>query len=216
MNNHPELPLGDGIRREHSSLAYSVRKDWERVLFRRPTRESSFPANRASCRARLAGIGAVLCLTPAVWLAGCGGATFRSTVTPPKSPVPPPPSSPPPVAGQKGSLHLSPEYSALSPGQTLTFTVTGAGGAAVEWMVNGVVGGGPATGSVDSSGNYTAPASVSQSENVTVTVALAASPQQNYATAVVAILTPGQVTCPLELGIPRWRSTRFTFPPLGK
>ena len=52
-------------------------------------------------------------------------------------------------------------------------------------------------------GSYTAPASVTQSENVTVTVALAASAQQNYATAVVSIIAPAQVTCPFALGNPQ-------------
>ena len=113
-------------------------------------------------------------------------------------------------------MSISPQYAALGQGQTLNFTVTGAGGAAVEWLVNGVVGGGAATGAVSSSGSYTGPASVSQSENVAVTVALAASPQQNYATAVVAIIAPGQVTCPSQLGNPQVAQYSLYLPAPGK
>jgi arylsulfate sulfotransferase len=151
-----------------------------------------------------------------VLLAGCGGATFRSTVTQPKNPVSAPPSSPPPATSQSGSLTISPQYAALGQGQTMNFSVTGAGGAAVEWIVNGAGGGGSATGTVSSSGLYTAPASVSQSENLTVTVALAASPQQNYATAVVSIIAPALVTCPFELGNPQVAQYSLYLPAPGK
>lgn len=153
---------------------------------------------------------------PAVLLGGCGGATFRSTVTQPQNPVSAPPTNPPPVSGQSGSVTISPQYAALGQGQMLHFTVTGASGGAVEWLVNGTAGGSATTGTVDSSGNYTAPASVAQSENVTVTVALAASPQQNYATAVVAIIAPGQVTCPLQLGNPQVAQYSLYLPAPGK
>ncbi len=92
----------------------------------------------------------------------------------------------------------------------------GAGGAQTEWLVNGAASGGASTGTVSSSGLYTAPASVEQSENVTVTVALAASPQQNYATAVVAIIAPAQVTCPFELGNPQVAQYSLYLPAPGK
>jgi arylsulfate sulfotransferase len=148
-------------------------------------------------------------------LAGCN-ASFRSTETQPKTPVSAPPSNPPPGTSQSGSLGISPRYAALGQGQKLSFAVTGAGGAAVEWLVNGVVGGNSATGTVNSSGAYTAPASVSQSENITVTVALTASPQQNYATAVVSIIAPGLVTCPFQLGNPQVAQYSLYLPAPGK
>jgi hypothetical protein len=113
-------------------------------------------------------------------------------------------------------LTISPQYSALAPGQSLQFTVTGAGGASVEWTVNGVAGGNPVAGTVSAGGDYIAPASITQSENVTVTVALASSPQQNYATAVVAIIAPAQVTCPLELGNPQVARYSLYLPAPGK
>ncbi len=92
----------------------------------------------------------------------------------------------------------------------------GAGGASVEWMVNGVVDGNASIGAVSADGNYVAPASVTQSVNVTVTVALAASPQQNYATAVVSIIAPAQVTCPFELGNPQVAQYSLYLPAPGK
>lgn len=92
----------------------------------------------------------------------------------------------------------------------------GAGGGAVEWLVNGVAGGSPATGTVNANGDYTAPTGVKQSENITVTAALAASPLQNYATAVVAIIAAAQVTCPFELGNPQVAQYSLYLPAPGK
>ena len=155
------------------------------------------------------------CFLSAALLTGCN-ATFRSTGLLPESPAPNPPGSPPPGAGQSGSLTISPQYAALAPGQSLQFTVTGAGGAAVEWMANGVAGGSSAAGSVSGAGDYIAPATVTQSVNVTVTVALVSSPQQNYATAVVAIIAPAQVICPSELGNPQVARYSLYLPAPGK
>jgi arylsulfate sulfotransferase len=120
------------------------------------------------------------------------------------------------VSAQSGSLGISPQYAALGQGQALNFTVSGANGAAVEWLVNGVVGGSSATGTVNDIGNYTASASVPQSVNVTVTVALAASPQQNYATAVVSLIAPATVTCPFALGNPQVAQYSLYLPAPGK
>jgi arylsulfate sulfotransferase len=84
------------------------------------------------------------------------------------------------------------------------------------WQVNGTTGGSSATGPLSSSGNYTAPVSVQQSENVTVTVALASAQQQNYATAVVSIIAPAQVICPIELGNPQVARYSLFLPAPGK
>jgi arylsulfate sulfotransferase len=158
---------------------------------------------------------AFLCFAPAMLLAGCN-ATFRATEPQPQGTVPNPPGSPPPIAGQGGSVTISPQYVALAPGQTFQFTATVTGGGQTEWLVSGVQGGNPATGTVSSSGSYTAPASVAQSENVTVTVALASSAQQNYATAVVSIIAPAQVTCPFELANPQVARYSLYLPAPGK
>lgn len=155
-------------------------------------------------------------LCAALFLAGCGGATFRPTEPLPQGPIPGPPSDPPPTASQSGALTISPQYAALAPGQSLQFTVTGAGSAPVEWLVNGVQSGNPAAGTISSSGNFTAPATIPQSENITVTVALASSPQQSYATAVVAIIQPAQVTCPFELATTQVAQYSLYLPAPGK
>jgi arylsulfate sulfotransferase len=166
-------------------------------------------------RAMAARRAAILCLGLTALLAGCN-AKFRVGEPQPQQPVPQPPGSPPPGAGQGGSLTISPVYAALGPGQSLQFTVTGADGAAVEWMANQVAGGNAVAGTVRGAGDYIAPATVTQSVNVTVTVALASSPQQNYATAVVSIIAPAQVTCPFELGNPQVAQYSLYLPAPGK
>ncbi|HEY1766348.1 MAG TPA: aryl-sulfate sulfotransferase [Terracidiphilus sp.] len=158
-----------------------------------------------------------LCLLLTLGLAGCGARLVDSSPPPqPKPPVPAPPSTPPPTTGQSGSVTISPQYAALAAGQTIQFKATVTGGGQTEWLVNGIAGGSPTVGTVDSSGNYTAPATVQQSENVTVTVALTGSPQQNYATAVVSILVPGQVACPGATGNPQVALYSIYLPAPGK
>ncbi len=144
-------------------------------------------------------LAAFLCLASVTLLAGCN-ATFRPTELQPEGPSPEPPAGPPPTAAQGGSVTISPQYLALAPGQTFQFTATVTGGGQTQWSVDGVQGGSAAAGTVSGSGSYTAPMSIAQSENVTVTVALAGSAQQNYATAVVAIIAPAEVDVPLRLG----------------
>ena len=122
----------------------------------------------------------------------------------------------PPTAGQSGSVTISPQYVALSPGQKFQFTATANGGGTIEWLVNGVVGGAPATGQIDTSGNYTAPSVVSQGENVSVTAALVSSPQQNYATAVAAIIPSAQVSCPGATNSPLVAMYSINLPSPGK
>jgi arylsulfate sulfotransferase len=211
MTNRPELPLGSAISREITCLNTPLAIGGMGGQIARALWRVSPPTSRYGWLFRFG-----LTIYLGLLLSGCGGATFRSTQTPTKTPVTPPPSGPPPTASQNGSLSISPQFAALGQDQTLKFTVTGAGGAAVEWLVNGVAGGSSATGTVNSSGNYTAPARVPQSENVTVTVALAASPQANYATAVVSIIAPALVTCPFELGNPQVAQYSLYLPAPGK
>ncbi len=153
---------------------------------------------------------AIVCLASLVLVQGCG---FWVN---PAGPQDPPPKGPPPGSGQTGAITISPQYAALAPGQKIKFTAGNTGGAQTEWMVNGAVGGNSTTGTVDSSGNYTAPASVTQSENVTVTVALTSSAQQNSATAAVAIILPAQVACPPFTGNPQVASYSIYLPAPGK
>uniref|UniRef100_A0A7V5CSX7 Lipoprotein n=1 Tax=Acidobacterium capsulatum TaxID=33075 RepID=A0A7V5CSX7_9BACT len=104
-----------------------------------------------------------------------------------------PPSGPPPVAVQMGTISITPQYSALGPGQQITLQATSTGGGALQWSVNGTPGGNAQVGTVDASGHYTAPAFIKQSENVAITAALASAPTQDYATAVISIIQPGVV-----------------------
>jgi arylsulfate sulfotransferase len=137
-----------------------------------------------------------LCL-PLLLLAGCGVNVKGSSGSSTSSPAPPPPpTQPPPVASQSGDVTISPQYAAVLPGGTVQFTASvNAGGAqTIQWLVNGVAGGNSTVGTISPSGDYTAPASIPLSENVTITAALAASPMQNYANAITSVINPGVVT----------------------
>ncbi|MHB8476332.1 MAG: aryl-sulfate sulfotransferase [Steroidobacteraceae bacterium] len=113
-----------------------------------------------------------------------------ATGAPPPSGAPP--SGAPPTPQQMGSVTISPRNGALSSGQTLRLSATVMGGGALVWSVNGIAGGNAAVGTVDAAGNYTAPA-ISRSTNAVVEAAAAAAPQTDFATAVVALIQPGQV-----------------------
>ena len=154
----------------------------------------------------------LLVLPLLLFLQGCGF-WVRSGESGPQNP---PPNGPPPTAGQNGTVTITPMYLALAPGQKFKFTATASNGGQIEWLVNGTAGGSATTGTVDTAGDFTAPASIAQSENLTVTAALASSPKQNYATAVVSILVPGQVLCPLFTGNPQVAQYSIYLPAPGK
>ena len=103
------------------------------------------------------------------------------------------PSQPPPQAGQQGNVFLSPQYVAIGPGQQQAFQATAPSGEPLQWSVNGVLGGNPQVGTIDATGNYTAPRLLQYGFNAVVTVADANAPQTNFATAVAAVITPGIV-----------------------
>ena len=111
----------------------------------------------------------------------------------PRRPPPPPP--PPPTPVTSGTITITPNVAAVAPGQNFQFSASNSNGGTIQWSVSG-------GGSIDQTGKYTAPPSVSQSENVTVTAALAAN-TQIYATAVVSVIQPGQIACPLATGNPQ-------------
>jgi arylsulfate sulfotransferase len=131
-----------------------------------------------------------------LFAAGCGNTVQRGVPLPE-----PPPSSPPPAAAQSGSVTISPQYVALAQKQKFQFSAGASG--SVEWLVNGIQGGNGNVGTIGKSGNYIAPAFVVKSENVVITAALASSPQQNYATSVVSIIVPGNLTCPSQTTNPQ-------------
>ncbi|MFP5226072.1 MAG: hypothetical protein ACLGXA_00475, partial [Acidobacteriota bacterium] len=125
---------------------------------------------------RILGTTALLLFSSILLTTGCG-VTFGPTPGPPKPPTSGPPTGPPPTSGGTGPVSISPQYVALSPGQTTQFSATAPG--PLTWLVNGIAGGNASVGTVDASGNYTAPASLPQSANVTVTAELTAAPQQD-------------------------------------
>ena len=108
-------------------------------------------------------------------------------------PEKPPPAQAPPVAQQSGSVIITPQYAALTPGGNAKFSAQANGGGMLEWTVNGIPGGNPSVGSIDANGNYEAPKAPS-STNAVISAVLAASPAANFATAVVAMILPGQLT----------------------
>ena len=137
-------------------------------------------------------------------LSGCSDVHITGT-----SPQPPaPPAGPPPSSGQTGTVTITPQYAAIAPGQSFQFSASSSDGGAIQWSAS--------AGSVDSSGKYTAPSSISQSENVTITAALVSAPQQNNATAVVSIIQPGQIQCPSMTGNPQVAQYAVYLPAPGK
>lgn len=119
-------------------------------------------------------------------LSGCGGDHFIPTPFKPQ---------PPPVGGQSGTVTISPQFAALGIGGTQQFTATVAGGGGtVQWVLLCNNGTSTTCGTLSSTGLYTAPALVFQSQNVTITAQLASSPQSEYAQAVMALVNAGIVS----------------------
>jgi arylsulfate sulfotransferase len=137
-----------------------------------------------------------LFVASAILIAGCASVVLTGTTS-----IPTPPPGPSPAPTQKGIVTVSPQFVALAPGQQFKFVATASNGGTLTWSVTAAVN--SDAGTIDASGSYIAPATISQSENVVVTAALDASPQQDYATAIVSILQPGQVRCPSLTGNPQ-------------
>ncbi|HEU5350219.1 MAG TPA: aryl-sulfate sulfotransferase [Terracidiphilus sp.] len=124
-------------------------------------------------------------------LAGCGSSsTFQNQPTP----NPTNPTQPPPQATQGGNVSLAPQYIAIGTGQKQLFQATAPSGETLQWSVNGIAGGNAQVGTIDSAGNFTAPASVQYGANAVISAADANAPKTNFATAVAAVVAPGVVT----------------------
>ena len=95
-----------------------------------------------------------------VALAGCSGATKSS----------PPSNSNTPPSGSSVTVTVSPASANVRAGATQSFsaTVSGSSNTSVTWQVNGVAGGSATTGTISSSGMFTAPNTVPGSNTVTV------------------------------------------------
>jgi hypothetical protein len=101
---------------------------------------------------------ALVLLAMGAWTLGCGGGGAGSV-----APPPPPPSS--------ISVSVTPTSGSVLLGNSLNFTasVSGTGNTAVTWSVNGIAGGSTQTGTISTSGAYTAPVDLPASGTVQVT-----------------------------------------------
>ena len=88
------------------------------------------------------------------------------------------------------SVSISPTSASVQTGTTQQFTatVTGTTNTAVTWQVNGVTGGNSTVGTISTSGLYTAPSTVPNPANVTVTAVSQADPTKS-ASATVTLTT---------------------------
>src|SRR5215469_7332719 len=103
------------------------------------------------------------------------------------------------------SLSISPSSASLSAGQTTQFTptVTGTNNTSVIWSVT------PTVGSVSSSGQYTAPSSISSQQVLTVTAKSVADPTQ-IASAVVTLVPASVTLAPQSISLAAGKSVQFT------
>ncbi len=93
---------------------------------------------------------------------------------------------------QVSSITVSPQSAFVGAGQVAPFTANVTGGSpGVAWSVNGIAGGNSTVGTIDSAGNYTAPA-VTANSTATVTAASTADPTKS-ASASVTIVAAGIV-----------------------
>jgi uncharacterized protein (DUF1800 family) len=119
---------------------------------------------------RFAIVFSLLCLT-----VGCGGGSTQSEST-----------------TTQPSVTLTPPASNVRPGDpALQFTaaVAGTSNTALTWSVNGTVGGSAATGLINTSGQFTAPASVPASNVVSVQASLVSAPTVQ-GTSAITLLNP--------------------------
>jgi hypothetical protein len=95
-----------------------------------------------------------------VFLSGCAA-------TPHNNNPPPPPSI---------TVTVSPPTANIRAGDSLAFTaaVSGTANTSVTWSVNGTAGGSPALGTIDSNGNYAAPAALPNPNTITIRATSAA------------------------------------------
>ncbi len=99
------------------------------------------------------------------------------------------PAQPPKPAGVHVSVSPSAAHVRAGNMQQFKATVTGAKNTSVTWWVNGVEGGSAATGTIGSSGKYTAPASLPNPNRVTVQ-ARSVADARAFGTSAVTLLNP--------------------------
>lgn len=108
------------------------------------------------------------------------------------------------------SVAVTPQTAVIGAGQSTMFTATVTGDAAgVDWSVNGIASGNSTVGTIDASGNYTAPA-VTTNAAATVSAASKTDPAKT-ATAAVTVVAPGTVTATANVQVAMYTIT----PPPG-
>jgi hypothetical protein len=109
---------------------------------------------------------------------GCGGGSSSGGSNPGN---PNPPSTP-----ATTSVSVSPGTANIRAGNSFQFTATVSGNSntSVTWLLNGTAGGSSTVGTIDSRGNYTAPASVPSPNTVTVSATSVATTSATAASAV--------------------------------
>ena len=125
--------------------------------------------------------GFVALLLTAILVAGCGAGSSSSG------------SQQPPPSGTI-AVTVSPLTTSVRAGASATFSaaVTGTSNTAVTWYVNDTAGGSAALGTIDASGNYTAPATLPNPNSVTVKAVSSADSSKN-GTSAVTLLNPTPV-----------------------
>jgi arylsulfate sulfotransferase len=96
------------------------------------------------------------------------------------------------VDGTTHAYSITPDGAALAAGASTQFSVPPASGSTVLWYVNGVAGGSSATGAIDSSGQYTAPAAAGP-VSVMITAARSSAPNLFSVAVPVYVVVPGTV-----------------------
>ena len=113
-----------------------------------------------------------VCLVALLFCVGCGGTTADTS---------------------ENSISVLPTAAALSPGQSVQFHATETrGSSTINWAVNGVVGGNTTTGTIDASGNYTAPANP-QSIAATISATASGIAPSSTESAQIYVVAPGVV-----------------------
>jgi hypothetical protein len=134
--------------------------------------------SRFGWMARLAWLPSVLLILAPV---ACGHGGGSSSPLPPGAPV---------------SVTVTPAPASVAAGTTYPFTatVTGTPNTSVNWRVNGVPGGNASSGTISTSGLFTAPGTVPNPATVTVTALSLADPTQSASTAVTITAGPSGPT----------------------
>lgn len=91
-----------------------------------------------------------------------------------------------------------------------TATVTGANSPAVNWSVNGLVGGSAVTGTISDAGLYTAPSSMPATESLTVTATAVSDPQASASASVQIESAISVSITPNAANLPPGRTQNFT------